>query len=493
MANFEIPDTPEFNSEMRQLEETDPAYAPTFNALFSQLLVNDIYMKLILDNLNIKTFHMLSDLGLENESATYADIYSAMPAGSVLHFYYDRELLPNLTDGRLNGICSIYKNTNDDAPMTLNLVVDGGTVLNAVYNGATDTFSGWVQMFTENGGTLNGNLTIKKDSIPGIALRTNYGESRVYRNASDSVEDGLHLVDYGKDLTYATRTLLALSHTKSLENILSVKRNTADGDSSFNIFGEHNFVIDANSEDYDMDTIIQSGSHFRIYKTTMNTLGTPYKKGVTSLTAALILSYASSENNGIQIAFMSGGLMYSRRFASGYLQNWSTGFLPIYGGNLEGNSLGLINGKDTLYDNGAALQLIWRETVGGNVAGKLDLSDISRTGIRYISVDEDGNLNIYSIFGTHNKPSGSYTGTSAERTIDTGGTGNLLLIIASNYMGFVTPGGAIFYYSSSNGSIYRYTESDINYKNGVLTIGSGSDVASTCFNYSGYTYQYYCI
>ena len=41
MANFEIPDNPNFSTAMRQLESTDPATAELFNALFLQLLEND--------------------------------------------------------------------------------------------------------------------------------------------------------------------------------------------------------------------------------------------------------------------------------------------------------------------------------------------------------------------------------------------------------------------------------------------------------------------
>ena len=41
MANFEIPDNPEFSTVMRRLETTDPAAAELFNAMFERLLNND--------------------------------------------------------------------------------------------------------------------------------------------------------------------------------------------------------------------------------------------------------------------------------------------------------------------------------------------------------------------------------------------------------------------------------------------------------------------
>lgn len=46
MANFELPDSPKFNTTMRMLEKKDPANADLFNALFAQLLQNEAYLGL---------------------------------------------------------------------------------------------------------------------------------------------------------------------------------------------------------------------------------------------------------------------------------------------------------------------------------------------------------------------------------------------------------------------------------------------------------------
>lgn len=40
MSYFEIPENPEFNSQMKKLESTDPAHAELFNSMFEQLLIN---------------------------------------------------------------------------------------------------------------------------------------------------------------------------------------------------------------------------------------------------------------------------------------------------------------------------------------------------------------------------------------------------------------------------------------------------------------------
>lgn len=56
---FTIPDNPEFNLNMRQLERTDPAAAELFNTLFLQLLQNDAAIKRIIELLQP------SDVGLD--------------------------------------------------------------------------------------------------------------------------------------------------------------------------------------------------------------------------------------------------------------------------------------------------------------------------------------------------------------------------------------------------------------------------------------------
>lgn len=45
MANFEIPDTPEYSGAMRKLESTDKATAELFNGMFEQLLENGAYLQ----------------------------------------------------------------------------------------------------------------------------------------------------------------------------------------------------------------------------------------------------------------------------------------------------------------------------------------------------------------------------------------------------------------------------------------------------------------
>lgn len=65
-------------------------------------------------------------------------------------------------------------------------------------------------------------------------------------------------------------------------------------------------IINANTAEYDMEEVLKSKKHCAFYYTGENTLGTPYKQGVTNFKAAMVLSYASSGGYGFQIAFISG-------------------------------------------------------------------------------------------------------------------------------------------------------------------------------------------
>lgn len=102
----------------------------------------------------------------------------------------------------------------------------------------------------------------------------------------------------------------------------------------------------------------------------------------------------------------------------------------------------------------------------------------------------DGTATYYSIFGEHNKPDGSYTGngSSTSRTIDTGGSGNVLLICGggTGYMALVTPAGCIF----KKGTTLSGASTGVaTFEDGVLTIKS----TDACLNTSSKTYTYYVL
>ena len=64
--------------------------------------------------------------------------------------------------------------------------------------------------------------------------------------------------------------------------------------------------VDARGSSFDMDTILKSGAHYRLYRCDSDTLNTPSNQGVVTFTSAYILSMASSTTFGVQYAFISG-------------------------------------------------------------------------------------------------------------------------------------------------------------------------------------------
>lgn len=104
------------------------------------------------------------------------------------------------------------------------------------------------------------------------------------------------------------------------------------------------------------------------------------------------------------------------------------------------------------------------------------LIDVSNYGIRYFKgTKEDKFKNSYSIFGEHNKPSGSYTGngSATSRTITVGGIGNLLITYSANGSAFITRLGAIIL---SSGTMKALTYSEAHYQDGILTLATTDSV-----------------
>ena len=69
MANFEVPENPEFTEGIRKLETTDPGHANIFNAVFDPIINNVLHVKkMITDHMMAKNPHGIkpADLGLEN-------------------------------------------------------------------------------------------------------------------------------------------------------------------------------------------------------------------------------------------------------------------------------------------------------------------------------------------------------------------------------------------------------------------------------------------
>lgn len=76
---------------------------------------------------------------------------------------------------------------------------------------------------------------------------------------------------------------------------------------------------------YDLDALLASGVHFGFYLTNASTVGTPYHGGLTGYASAVVMSYASSANNGMQIAFSSGtDKIFVRYLSGGSFGGWKS-------------------------------------------------------------------------------------------------------------------------------------------------------------------------
>uniref|UniRef100_UPI004057B211 hypothetical protein n=1 Tax=Agathobacter sp. TaxID=2021311 RepID=UPI004057B211 len=62
MANFEIPENVEFNSELRMIETIDRAHADLFNGMFGQLLLNEVFLKLFANAISEKIINHMQDM-----------------------------------------------------------------------------------------------------------------------------------------------------------------------------------------------------------------------------------------------------------------------------------------------------------------------------------------------------------------------------------------------------------------------------------------------
>lgn len=107
--------------------------------------------------------------------------------------------------------------------------------------------------------------------------------------------------------------------------------------------------------------------------------------------------------------------------------------------------------------------------------------------LKYVEKSGD-TYTVKTLFGEHNKPSGSYTGngSATTRTIDVGGVGGWLGVCSGSYIiGIITQNGAMFF-NTTNSAVKCFPVAQAKYMSGVLTISSADDL----LNKNGSTYHY---
>ena len=102
-----------------------------------------------------------------------------------------------------------------------------------------------------------------------------------------------------------------------------------------------------------------------------------------------------------------------------------------------------------------------------------------------------GTAKYYNVFGEHNKPSGTYTGSGGARTVIVGGVGNFILISSEDgrEIGIVTSYGLLEFSTASTDHFNIENKDDSSggyFVNGVLTLGdyaSGLNKKQTIYRY----------
>lgn len=261
-------------------------------------------------------------------------------------------------------------------------------------------------------------------------------------------------------------------------------------------------ALDVSMSNVDLNTLLESGKHFEVVEAYGAGFHSPYDEGVSSVQTYKVLSFASSVHNGFQLAFPSGSSvakMFMRTRASDVTKEWTTGFLPLDGSvTMSGAELWLNDKAGRILSNTDLFRvdvfntendLSNRRAIWLGSSATSNGAPSVASAVRLFDV-VNGTQKTYNIFGEHNKPSGSYTGnsSSATRTINIGGIGNILFITSPYGFGFVTADGGFFIQATYDTTSYvvSYSSSYIKFVDGVLTIAS----SSSYINNSSYEYTY---
>lgn len=154
--------------------------------------------------------------------------------------------------------------------------------------------------------------------------------------------------------------------------------------------------------------------------------------------------------------------------------------------NLSSPSLGRLMAS-FLYSNGN--YFITNRQDDNNYSGIIittettDLDNALRI-IRKVS----GTTKYYNIFGEHNKPAGTYTGTNSTttQTIDTGGTGDVILVQLTGSgggMALVSKAGAICK-KNSDSTVYALSADKAKFIGGVLTLATNDYALNRAYGYN---------
>lgn len=164
------------------------------------------------------------------------------------------------------------------------------------------------------------------------------------------------------------------------------------------------------------------------------------------------------------------------------------GALPLEGGTMSGMDVYFDNGNTNLSSGKDYMQMeVFDSPKDDNNRRKLTLNgnETDLNGAVVLAVIKNGEVKNYRMFGTHNKPMGSYIGDGKvnERKIQTGGIGMILLISSKRGFIFVHPYGA---FCKGSTTAYTYDQDELSFSDGVLTLKTnvlGANETDTVYNW----------
>ena len=184
----------------------------------------------------------------------------------------------------------------------------------------------------------------------------------------------------------------------------------------------------------------------------------------------MIGSLYDPENKAKPVAFDDEVLKNTGGEVSGIIKNTNkTSFAVIQKERETNEKVYLVSVGSGLDQDLVSGAIEVAETTGDsyNIVARVD---VGQKGVIYRGVNKKSG----SLFGEHNKPSGTYAGTGeTSRTINIGGIGNILILYnnTSSLIGFVTQYGMYVIQDDSCGYVKT-----AKYKDGLLTINGTAEI-----------------
>lgn len=249
MSNITIPDTPDFSTVMRQLEQTDPAAAELFNNMFARLLQNDAFLKLMVDNSVKKTVLKFAPSG-EQRLVDYISslISTNETVGSILISDENGTSpidIPSVFKGLVFCEYQSYGNNYVEVKLTDN---DSSlSYYNKFVYGNNEWMLEWLEIASPDGylkstgGTITGDFAIDKTN-PVFYLLTKVGGSAIAKNETTS-KRGLQILDYADKTDVSNYTILEVNDLQDIERRVTLSDIENGVETRYVLYGSHNLSI----------------------------------------------------------------------------------------------------------------------------------------------------------------------------------------------------------------------------------------------------------